>query len=114
MFIHSDLLKLHLEKNGISLSFPDKTVIFVKNPCCKLMRYKYRELLTNHILIYRRLKYVKPEKYLRTFGYKNAVMMMGPTEQSYYSIFHSLVRLFILKVLFNSILNVVNKEVFTC
>ena len=42
--------------------------------------------------------YVEPEKYLRIFLHENAAMMMGIMDQSYYSICHLLVRLFILTV----------------
>ena len=63
MFFHSNLLQLCLKKNkNITELFPDTTSFLIKKSCCELMRYKYIVLLTNHILLYTRLTYVKPYK----------------------------------------------------
>ena len=62
MFFHSDLLKLCLKKNGISMS-SSMTQLFFTVRKLALRTYdikKDRDLLNNQIVVYTRLTYVKP------------------------------------------------------
>ena len=53
-------------------------------------------LLTNNIILYTRLTYVETyQNILEHFFHENAVLTIGLTDQSYYSICHFMVRLFI-------------------
>ena len=61
MFLHCDLLKLCLKKNTTSLSSSLTKLFFtIRKIALRTNRIKYRELLTNKIVIYTRLTYVKP------------------------------------------------------
>ena len=51
------------------------------------------------------------QKYLRTFLHKNEVMMIGLTNQSYFSMCHFMVRLFICKVFF-ILTHIINLKIF--
>ena len=77
MFLHSDLL------TSLTSSL---TPLFLRleNLHCKLMTYKDRELLTNQIVVYTRLTYVKPYQNIFELFWTNlSLWQIRLTDQSY-------------------------------
>ena len=69
--------------------------LWFKNLCYELMGQKDRELLTNHIVLYTRLTLVVTyQNILENILHKNYVLIIGLTDQLYYSICHFIIRLF--------------------
>ena len=61
MFSQNDLLKLCLKKkHNITEFFPDTTFLTIRKLALWTNKIKYRELLTNQIVLYTRLDYFKP------------------------------------------------------
>ena len=61
MFLHSDLLNFWLNKNTTSLSSSLTPLFFtIRKLALQTNKIKYREILTNQIVLYTRLTYVKP------------------------------------------------------
>ena len=89
-------------KRNITEFLPDTTLFMIKNLVLRNNEIKIYSAINQlyRIIHMFDLGQTLP-KYLRTFLHKNAVLMIGLTDQSYHSICHFMVRIFIPTVMVN-------------